>query len=71
MFRNKKMQIEIQSLVVPTGYTCKYCNGYFSGQYVFIQGEMFVKGECNCSFWLVKSSYMNNVFNYRTLNNLN
>ena len=61
------MQIEIQSLVVPTGYKCKYCHGYFSGQYVFIQGEMFVKGECNCSFWLVKSSHLNDNFNYRRI----
>ena len=27
-------------------------------------GEMFVKGECRCSFWLVKSSYLNQTFNY-------
>ena len=58
------MQIEIQSLKLPTGYRCKYCNGYFFGQYVFIKGEMFVKGECNCSSWLVKSSHMNQTFNY-------
>ena len=58
------MQLEIQSLRLPTGYFCKHCNSNFSGQYVFLNGEMFVKGECNCSFLLVKSSYMNQTFNY-------
>ena len=59
------MQYQIQSIIVPTGYKCKYCHSYFTGQYVFLNSEMFVKGECNCSFWLVKSSFMNDTFNYR------
>ena len=58
------MEIQIQSIRIPTGFSCKYCHGIFIGQYVFINGEMFVKGECNCSFWLVKSTCLNQTFNY-------
>ena len=58
------MEIQIQSIRIPTGFSCKYCHGTFTGQYVFIDGEMFVKGECRCSFWLVKSNYLNQTFNY-------
>ena len=58
------MQYQIQSLRLPTGFICKWCNNNFSGQYVSLNGEMFVKGECRCSFWLVKSSYLNQTFNY-------
>ena len=56
------MQMQIQSLQLQTGYICKFCNGYFCGQYVFLEGEMLVRGECNCSFWLVKSTEMNRHF---------
>ena len=58
------MQMQIQSLQITTGYICKHCNSYFSGQYVFLNGEMFVRGECNCSFWLVKSTEMNHIFKF-------
>ena len=36
----------------------------FQGLYVFIKGELFVKGQCECSFWLVKSCYLNQTFYY-------
>ena len=58
------MQYKIQSIRLPTGYICKYCNSTFTGQYVFLNGEMFVKGDCRCSFWLVKSFCLNQTFNY-------
>lgn len=58
------MELQIQSIRIPTGYICKYCNHYFSGQYVFLNGQMFVKGECKCSYWLVKSDRLNETFYY-------
>ena len=58
------MQIEIQSIRLPTGYICKYCHNTFFGHYVFLNGEMFVKGDCKCSFWLVKSTRLNETFDY-------
>ena len=58
------MQYQIQSLQLTTGYFCKYCHNTIAGQYVFLDGEMFFKGQCKCSFWLVKSTYLNQTFNY-------
>ena len=58
------MQYQIQSLQLPTGYICKYCHNTFFGHYVFLNGEMFVKGDCKCSFWLVKSTLLNETFDY-------
>ena len=49
---------------VQSHYICKYCNNQFQGLYVFINGELFVKGQCECSFWLVKSCYLNQTFYY-------
>ena len=56
------MEYEITRCRVQSGYSCKYCNTAFQGLYVFINGELFVKGQCQCSFWLVKSSYLNQTF---------
>ena len=47
---------------VQSGFTCKHCNESFQGLYVFINGELYVKGECKCSFWLVKSCYLSETF---------
>lgn len=58
------MELQIQSIRIPTGYICKYCNRYFSGQYVFLNGQMYVKGDCKCSYWLVKSDRLNETFYY-------
>ena len=58
------MELQIQSIRLPTGYICKYCNHYFSGQYVFLNGQMYVKGDCKCSYWLVKSDRLNETFYY-------
>ena len=56
--------MQIQSLQLSTGYICRICNGTFCGQYVFLKGEMFVRGDCSCSFWLVKSTEMNHIFKF-------
>ena len=58
------MELQIQSIRIPTGYICKYCNHYFSAQYVFLNGQMYVKGDCKCSYWLVKSNRLNETFYY-------
>ena len=58
------MEIQIQTCRVQTGFICKYCGGSLTGHYAFIDGEMFVKGQCRCSFWLVKSSCLTQTFNY-------
>ena len=47
---------------VQSGFTCKYCNQSFQGLYVFIDGELYVKGQCKCCYWLVKSSCLNQTF---------
>ena len=47
---------------VQSGYKCKDCNGTFQGLYVFIDEELFVKGECDCSFWLVRSYCFHETF---------
>ena len=54
--------MEIQSLYLETGYICKNCNGYLCGNYVFLEDKMYLKGECKCSFWLVKSTELNHLF---------
>lgn len=56
------MALEVQSLNIETGYICKSCNSYLCGNYVFLEGKMYFKGECQCSFWLVLSSKLNHLF---------
>ena len=63
-FSGFKMKYETTICRVQSHYTCKYCNEQFQGLYVFINGELFVKGQCQCSFWLVKSCYLNQTFYY-------
>ena len=58
------MEIVVQNIKLPAGFICKWCNDNFSGHYVVFRGDMFVKGECRCSFWLVKSSYLDQEFYY-------
>ena len=56
--------MQIQSVHLETGYICKNCNNYLCGCYVFLKGEMYFRGECKCSFWLVKSTQLNHLFNF-------
>ena len=56
--------MEIQSVYIETGYICKSCNGYLSGCYVSLDRKMYFRGQCTCSFWLVKSTKLNDLFNF-------
>ena len=56
--------MEIQTARIMTGFSCKDCDGNITGHYCLIEDEMFVKCECKCSFWLVKSSYLLETFNF-------
>ena len=58
------MEMQLQTARIMTGFSCKYCHTNITGHYAFIEGEMFVKCQCKCSFWLVKSSYLLKTFNY-------
>lgn len=57
-----QLELEIQSLTIETGYICKNCHGYLCGNYIFLQGKMYFKGECQCSLWLVLSTKLNDLF---------
>ena len=46
-----------------TGYVCKECKDIIVGYYVFINKQMYFRCKCKCSKWLVKSTYLNKIFN--------
>ena len=58
------MQYQIQSLELTTGYICRECRTIFTGQYVFLNGVMYINGQRSCSFWLVRSTSLNQTFDY-------
>ena len=58
------MELQIQTTRIMTGFRCKYCDGSVCGHYAFIDGEMFVKCQCQFLFWLVKSTCLTQTFNY-------
>ena len=62
---NEIIEMEIESMSIPmkTGYKCKECNDIIFGNYIFIKTEMYFCCKCKCSNWLVKSTYLNKIFN--------
>ena len=58
---NKKM--EMMNLPLETGYKCKNCDGYIFGYYVWMEQKMYFRGVCKCSYWLVKSTQLQHIFN--------
>ena len=55
--------MEMMSLPLETGYKCKNCNGYIFGYYVCLEQKMYFRGVCECSYWLVKSTHLQQTFN--------
>ena len=53
----------MMSLPLETGYKCKNCNGYVFGYYVSMEQKMYFRGVCKCSYWLVRSTELQNIFN--------
>ena len=50
-----------------TGYKCKNCDGNVFGYYVFLEQKMYFRGKCNCCYWLVKSTHLQQTFNSEIL----
>ena len=55
--------MEIMSLALQTGYKCKNCDGNIFGYYVWIEQKMYFRGQCKCSYWLVKATQLRQTFN--------
>ena len=53
--------MEIKSM--KTGYKCKECDDIIFGYYIWIKTKMYFRCKCKCSKWLVKSTYLNKIFN--------
>ena len=56
------MELQMMSLSLQTGYKCKNCNGNVCGYYVWME-KMYFRGMCNCSYWLVRSTKLQETFN--------
>lgn len=59
-----EMEMERMSLLLETGFKCKYCDKNIFGCYVWLKSKMYFKGECQCSGWLVKATHLKQIFNY-------
>ena len=57
------IKMEIMSLALETGYKCKNCDGYIFGNYVWLEQKMYFRGQCKCSYWLVKTTQLWQTFN--------
>ena len=57
------MELEMMSLLLETGYKCKICDGYVFGYYVWMEQKMYFRGVRKCSYWLVRSTELQNTFN--------
>ena len=55
--------MEVMSVLLQTGYKCKNCDGYLVGRYVWLEQKTYFQGTCQCSYWLVKSTHLRNIFN--------
>ena len=63
-----KMEMEMMSIPLETGYKCKTCDGNIIGYYLWLKHKMYFRGACKCSYWLVKSTHLQQTFNTENIN---
>ena len=62
------MDMEMMSIPLETGFKCKYCNDNLIGYYLWLKRKMYFRGLCKCSYWLVKSTHLQQFFNTENIN---
>ena len=63
-----EMEMEMMSIPIETGFKCKHCDDNIFGYYLWLKTKMYFCGVCKCSYWLVKSTHLQQIFNTENIN---